>query len=227
MCGRYGQMSLIYLYNLPQSFHTLKQVCHFNEIFIVVVFLKMSSASCDENFFKMEKYFYFNQVHIVDTPWLTCHLWGWARGGFWEDIMLTHWGWDRMAAIFQTTFSDAFSWMKIFKFRLGLLKFVPKSPINNIPALVQIMAWRRPGDKPLYEPMMVNLSTHICVTRPQWVNGLCWLHLCHWYSMMMSSNGDIFHVTGLLCGEFIGPRWIPLTKASDAELWYFLWSVAE
>ena len=35
------------------------------------------------------------------------------------------------------------------------LKFVPKGPINNIPALVQIMAWRRPGDKPLSEPMMV------------------------------------------------------------------------
>ena len=49
------------------------------------------------------------------------------------------------------------------------LKFVPKGPINNIPALVQIMAWRRPGDKPLYEPMMDNLPTHICVTRPQWV----------------------------------------------------------
>ena len=25
------------------------------------------------------------------------------------------------------------------------LKFVPKGPINNIPALVRIMAWRRPG----------------------------------------------------------------------------------
>ena len=50
------------------------------------------------------------------------------------------------------------------------LKFVPKGPINNIPALVQIMAWRRPGDKPLFEPMMVCLPTHICVTRPQWVN---------------------------------------------------------
>ena len=50
------------------------------------------------------------------------------------------------------------------------LKFVPKGPINNIPALVQIMAWRRPGDKPLSEPMMVSLLTHICVTRPQWVN---------------------------------------------------------
>ena len=49
------------------------------------------------------------------------------------------------------------------------LKFVPKVPINNIPALVQIMAWRRPGDKPLSEPMMVNLPMHICVTRPQWV----------------------------------------------------------
>ena len=50
------------------------------------------------------------------------------------------------------------------------LKFVPQGPINNIPALVQIMAWRRPGDKPLSEPMMFSLPTHICVTRPQWVN---------------------------------------------------------
>ena len=41
------------------------------------------------------------------------------------------------------------------------LKFVPKCLINNIQALVQIMAWRRPGDKPLSEPMMVNLLTHI------------------------------------------------------------------
>ena len=49
------------------------------------------------------------------------------------------------------------------------LKFVPKSPIDNIPALFQIMAWRRPGHKPLSEPMMVSLLTHICVARPQWV----------------------------------------------------------
>ena len=49
------------------------------------------------------------------------------------------------------------------------MKFVPKGPINNIPALVQIMAWRRPGDEPLSEPMMVSILTHICVTRPQWV----------------------------------------------------------
>ena len=49
------------------------------------------------------------------------------------------------------------------------LEFVPKGPINNILALVQIMAWRRPGDKPLSEPLLVSLLTHICVTRPQWV----------------------------------------------------------
>ena len=49
------------------------------------------------------------------------------------------------------------------------LKFVPKGQINNIPGLVQIMAWCVPGDKPLSEPMMVSLLTHICVTRPQWV----------------------------------------------------------
>ena len=80
--------------------------------------------------------------------------------------LLTHWGRDNMAAIFQTTFSDAFTWMKIYE----ILKFVPKGSINNIPALGQIMAWRRPGDKPLSEPMMDSLPTHICVTRPQWVN---------------------------------------------------------
>ena len=41
--------------------------------------------------------------------------------------------------------------------------------------------------------------------------------------MMTSSNGNIFRVTGLLCGEFTGPRWILRSKASDAELSCFLW----
>ena len=53
---------------------------------------------------------------------------------------------------------------------LYIPEFVAKVRINNIPALVQIMAWRRPGDRPLSElsePMMVSSMTHICVTRPQ------------------------------------------------------------
>ena len=58
------------------------------------------------------------------------------------------------------------------------LKFIAKGPIDNIPALVQIMAWCRPGDKPLSEPMVVSLLTHTCVTRPQWVKRCycgCWV----------------------------------------------------
>ena len=50
------------------------------------------------------------------------------------------------------------------------LKVIPNGQINNIPALVRIMAWRRPGEKPLSEPMMFSLLMHICITRPQWVN---------------------------------------------------------
>ena len=45
--------------------------------------------------------------------------------------------------------------------------------------------------------------------------------------MMTSSNGNIFRVTGPLWGGFTGDRWIPLTNASDAELWCFLWYVPE
>ena len=50
------------------------------------------------------------------------------------------------------------------------LKFVPQHSINNIPALVHIMAWRRLGDKPLSEPMMVSLLMHVFITRPQRIN---------------------------------------------------------
>ena len=86
-----------------------------------------------------------------------------------------------MVTIFQTTFWNGFSWMKMYHW-ISIyisLKFVLRGPINNIPALVQIMAWRWPGDKPLSKPMMVRLPTHICVTRPQWVKedrGLFILH---------------------------------------------------
>ena len=45
--------------------------------------------------------------------------------------------------------------------------------------------------------------------------------------MMTSSNGNIFRVTGPLCGEFTGHQWIPLTKASDADLWCFPRSLFE
>ena len=62
---------------------------------------------------------------------------------------------------------------------------------------------------------------HVCITR---ICGFRWY--IHPY-MMTSSNGNIFRVTGHLCGEFTGLRWIPRTKASDAELWCFLWSAPD
>ena len=104
---------------------------------------------------------------------------------------LTHWGRDKWMPFrrrhFQCIFLNENVWIPIsiqFQFNSKQfiasysanmnisLKFVPQGPINNIPALVQIMAWRRPGDKPLPEPMVVSLPMHICIDRPQWVNGL-------------------------------------------------------
>ena len=88
----------------------------------------------------------------------------------WVEAALIHWGWHKLAAIFQTSF-----WKRIFinkniliLFKISM-KFLPMGSINNIPALVQIMAWCRTGDKPLFEPMLMRLLTNKCVTRPQWV----------------------------------------------------------
>ena len=83
---------------------------------------------------------------------------------------LTHWGRGEMN-ILQTKFSNIFSSVKMFKISIKIsLKFVPKGPINNVPALIQIMAWCCPGNKPLSGPLMVSLLMHICITRPQWIN---------------------------------------------------------
>ena len=79
---------------------------------------------------------------------------------------LTHWGRDKMAAVSQTTLSNSFSWMKMLKFRW---RFHSNLFLGvQLTISVQIMAWRRSGDKPLYETMMVSLLTHLCITRPQW-----------------------------------------------------------
>ena len=86
------------------------------------------------------------------------------------------------------------------------LKFVPRGPINNISSLVKIMAWRRPGDKPLSEPMLVFVPTHICVTRPQWVNcfNVEWyiaLTVCYVLvsNIINRSNRRIYHCRNLFC----------------------------
>ena len=74
------------------------------------------------------------------------------------------------------------------------LKFVPKGPINNIPALVQITAWHRPGDKPLSEAMMVSLPTHICVTRPECVKGSLTTHLLIFSNKLAFANKNDYSI---------------------------------
>ena len=54
----------------------------------------------------------------------------------------THWGREKFATISQTTFSNAFSGMKMYEFRLRF-HWSPQARIHNIPALIQIMAWRQ------------------------------------------------------------------------------------
>ena len=70
-----------------------------------------------------------------------------------------------IAVISQTTFSNGLSWLSenIWMSLKISLKFVLKVRINNIPALGQIMTLHRPDEKPLSEPMMVRLPTHIHV----------------------------------------------------------------
>ena len=58
-------------------------------------------------------------------------------------------------------------------------------------------------------------------------SGPGWDHCCQQVVFMTPSNGNIFRITGPLCGEFTGHQWIPLTKASDTELWFFsfIWAL--
>ena len=97
--------------------------------------------------------------------------------------------------IFKCIFFNENIWISI----KTLLEFVPEGPINNIPSLVQIMARRRPGDKPLSEPMPVKLSTHICVTRPQWVILPC-VPSCQWVKpVCYRLITDVFMTVDMWC----------------------------
>ena len=106
------------------------------------------------------------------------------------------------------------------------LNFVPKGLIFNIPALVQIMAGRRSGDKPLSE-LMINLLTYIWITRPQWVKTasmfarlLSWDHTngsvqdrCVSYAQVSETSAgclrSIYPSLGMrqLCGDVTMGQW--------------------
>ena len=108
--------------------------------------------------------------------------------------------------IFKCIFLNENVWILI----KNLLRFVHKGPINNIPTFVQIMAWRRSGDKPLSESMLVSLPTHICITRPQWVKYNKYVHIydCHAYGTQTTCSTESIWK----CEEFLStisspPQW--------------------
>ena len=92
------------------------------------------------------------------------------------------------------------------------LKFVSKGQINNISSLIQIMAWRRPGNKPLSEAMMVSLLMHLWVARPQWVKVMKsvgnkahtyiqshWMIQANWGRNKMTTSFGMAYVCELIC----------------------------
>ena len=73
--------------------------------------------------------------------------------------MLTHLPLDEMATILADENLKCIFLNETDKIPIWIsLKFVPRSPIDNKPALVQVMAWCRTGDKPLSEPMMAQFT---------------------------------------------------------------------
>ena len=94
---------------------------------------------------------------------------------------LTHWDWDKKGCDFADNIIKCMFLNTNVSIVIKIsLNFIPKGSIDNIPALVHKMAWCRPGDKPLSEPMMVSLRMCICITWLQWVkycaiDSLSWL----------------------------------------------------
>ena len=115
---------------------------------------------------------------------------------------------------------DIFKWIFLNEnVRISIkisLKFVPKGQINNIPALVQIMAWHRSGGKPLSEPMMVSLLTHICVTRPQWVNNLTKL-LIEMFGYRLALSHDLLLVLDISSPSVVPTSNLVITIPANAN----------
>ena len=117
---------------------------------------------------------------------------------------LSHTLWRHCNRIF---FLNENNWIQI----QTLPKSAPKAKID-------IITWHQVGDRPIPKLIRRRSTTLYGVRRPR-CDKSC--------DLMTSSNGNIFRVTCPWCGEFIGPWWIRLRKASDAELWYFPWSAPE
>ena len=101
---------------------------------------------------------------------------------------LTHLSLNKTAATWQTTFSNAFSWLKSFFFfiiRISL-KFVPKGPIDNKSALIQVMALHSIGNKPLPKPMLNEFTDVYVALRGDELTYHWWVKPGAWCLLMLN-----------------------------------------
>ena len=134
---------------------------------------------------------------MLENDIVQCRLGWWNDGRNWkerltqEPILLSWKDWPieahKLVSPFgrQTVFSNAFSCMKItaFLFRWHGTMLVPKCRVDNIAALITILAWHRTDDKLLFQPMMPYFLTHICVIWSHWVIKdlhVAWSHSLSW-----------------------------------------------
>ena len=136
---------------------------------------------------------------------------------------------DWFHASFPQIFSTSLFWITLFCFLIYIFTqmVVLITTCSSIHILVnswwpsESIWWHKSGST-LAQVMVC------CLKAPSHCLNLCWLvRNVVTHNMMTSSNGNIFPITDHLCREFTGPRWIPCTEASDAELWCFLWSASE
>ena len=103
---------------------------------------------------------------------------------------------------------------KCMNFYLNFAEVCSYGSINNIPAVVQIMALRLPGDKPWSEPMMVRLPTHICITWPQWVNYMYFPSKLHHFKIFRPEQNACFVADNICKSFFLKKNCSTLTKIS-------------
>ena len=89
---------------------------------------------------------------------IVVHRWNYECTGKCCMSILTHLPPGQNGRHFPDVISKCIFMNEKFWILIPTLKFVPKGPINNNPALVQIMAWRRSGDKPWSEPMLTQFA---------------------------------------------------------------------
>ena len=113
-----------------------------------------------------------------------------------SSFSFTHWRLrpEQKAAILLTSLKVFFVKKTCKTYLDQISKFVCDSPIENMSALVQVMAWCLTGTKPLPEPMMTNIPCDI--TRPQWVDdGIGIGHLPSYHHFLISNIEERYWVT--------------------------------